>query len=105
METEKPTRPAFGFAPRPVAPSSRISPPEPVAAPGPEARNDGEILAGIYHHLRELYQAEGGKGVEPLMKMSWNYKQPHEPQSDEVAKENNGYALKAQTMRAALKEQ
>ncbi len=45
-------------------------------APG-EARNDGEILAGIYHHLRELYQAEGGKGVEPLMKMSWNYKQPH----------------------------
>ncbi|WP_423826858.1 hypothetical protein, partial [Shigella sonnei] len=43
------------------------------------ARNDGEILAGIYHHLRELYQAEGGKGVEPLMKMSWNYKQPHEP--------------------------
>lgn len=27
------------------------------------------------------------------MKMSWNYKQPHEPQSDEVAKENNGYAL------------
>ncbi|MFO6426945.1 hypothetical protein ACLBOM_19780 [Escherichia coli] len=55
-------------------------------APG-EARNDGEILAGIYHHLRELYQAEGGKGVEPLMKMSWNYKQPHEPQSDEVAKE------------------
>lgn len=24
-------------------------------APG-EARNDGEILAGIYHHLRELYQ-------------------------------------------------
>ncbi len=61
-------------------------------APG-EARNDGEILAGIYHHLRELYQSEGGKGVEPLMKMSWNYKQPHEPQSDEVAKENNGYAL------------
>lgn len=54
-------------------------------APG-EARNDGEILAGIYHHLRELYRAEGGKGVEPLMKMSWNYKQPHEPQSDEVAK-------------------
>ena len=29
-------------------------------APG-EARNDGEILAGIYHHLRELYQAERGK--------------------------------------------
>ena len=41
LETEKPTRPAFGFAPRPVAPSSRISPPEPVAAPG-----HGEIAVG-----------------------------------------------------------
>jgi hypothetical protein len=34
LDTEKPHRPAFGFEPRPVAPSSRISPPEPVAAPG-----------------------------------------------------------------------
>lgn len=61
-------------------------------APG-EARNDGEILAGIYHRLREMYRAEGGKGAEPLLKMSWNYKQPDEPHSEEVAKENNGYAL------------
>jgi phosphoribosylformylglycinamidine synthase len=38
FDTEKPVKPAFGFAPRPVAPSSRISPPEPVAAPG-----NGEI--------------------------------------------------------------
>ena len=30
----KPTNPAFGLAPVPVAPSSRISPPDPVAAPG-----------------------------------------------------------------------
>ncbi len=61
-------------------------------APG-EAINDGQILAGLYDELRRLYRAEGGKGVEPLMKMSWNYKQPHEPESEEVAKENNGYAL------------
>ena len=40
-ETVKPTSPAFGLAPRPVAPSSRISPPEPVAAPG-----NGEIAVG-----------------------------------------------------------
>jgi formate dehydrogenase-N alpha subunit len=39
-------------------------------APG-EARNDGEILAGIYHRLREMYRTEGGKGAEPLLKMSW----------------------------------
>ena len=40
-DTEKPTSPALGLAPRPVAPSSRISPPEPVAAPG-----NGEIAVG-----------------------------------------------------------
>ncbi len=61
-------------------------------APG-EARNDGEILAGIYHRLREMYRTEGGKGAEPLLRMRWDYKQPDHPESEEVAKENNGYAL------------
>ena len=32
--TVKPVSPALGRAPRPVAPSSRISPPAPVLAPG-----------------------------------------------------------------------
>ena len=41
LDTVKPTRPAFGLDPTPVAPSSRISPPEPVAAPG-----KGEIAVG-----------------------------------------------------------
>ena len=41
LETLKPTRPILGFAPEPVAPSSLISPPEPVAAPG-----KGEIAVG-----------------------------------------------------------
>ena len=41
FDTENPHRPAFGFDPRPVAPSSRISPPEPVAAPG-----NGEMAVG-----------------------------------------------------------
>src|SRR6218665_2278327 len=40
-DTLKPVSPALGRAPRPVAPSSRISPPAPVAAPGP-----GEIAGG-----------------------------------------------------------
>ena len=61
-------------------------------APG-EARTDGEILAGIYHKIRELYRTEGGKGAEPLLKMGWHYEQPDRPESEEVAKENNGYAL------------
>ena len=33
-DTVKPVSPALGRAPRPVAPSSRISPPAPVLAPG-----------------------------------------------------------------------
>jgi formate dehydrogenase-N alpha subunit len=61
-------------------------------APG-EARTDGQILAGLLHHLRELYRKEGGKGIEPLMNMSWHYDQFFHPSSEEVAKENNGYAL------------
>src|SRR5699024_10612718 len=61
-------------------------------APG-EARTDGQILAGILWKMRELYEQEGGQGVDQLMKMSWDYKQPFNPESDEVAKENNGVAL------------
>ena len=41
LETLKPTSHIFGLAPEPVAPSSLISPPEPVAAPG-----KGEIAVG-----------------------------------------------------------
>ncbi|RXY50493.1 formate dehydrogenase, partial [Klebsiella pneumoniae] len=61
-------------------------------APG-EARNDGEILAVINHRLRGLHRTEGGNGAEPPLKMSWRYKQPEHPESGEVAKEHNGYAL------------
>ena len=41
FETENPDKPALGLEPLPVAPSSLISPPEPVAAPG-----NGEIAVG-----------------------------------------------------------
>ncbi len=61
--------------------------------PPGEAITDGQILAALLYKLRDLYQREGGKGVEPLMRMSWDYKQPHHPESEEVAKENNGVAL------------
>jgi hypothetical protein len=41
FDTEKPVSPNLGLEPRPVAPSSRISPPEPVEAPG-----NGAIAVG-----------------------------------------------------------
>ena len=41
LDTVNPVRPALGLEPRPVAPSSRISPPAPVDAPG-----NGEMAVG-----------------------------------------------------------
>ena len=41
LETLNPTSPILGLAPVPVAPSSLISPPDPVAAPG-----NGDIAVG-----------------------------------------------------------
>ena len=41
FETVKPVKPALGFAPTPVAPSSLISPPDPVDAP-----EKGDIAVG-----------------------------------------------------------
>lgn len=61
-------------------------------APG-EALGDGEILAGLFSTLRELYANEGGTLPEQVLNMSWNYLQPHNPQAEEVAMENNGKAL------------
>ncbi len=61
-------------------------------APG-EAVNDGEILAGIYLRLREMYAREGGAVPEPVLNMTWNYLTPDNPASEEVAKESNGKAL------------
>ena len=51
LDTEKPVKPALGLAPRPVAPSSRISPPEPVAAPG-NGEIRGWVVMGFHFHLR-----------------------------------------------------
>lgn len=63
-------------------------------ADGPgEARNDGEILAGIYQRLRQMYAEEGGAQPEPVLNMSWNYLTPDSPASEEVAMESNGRAL------------
>lgn len=63
-------------------------------APG-EAITDGQILAGLLFKLRELYAKDGDNAVgkEPLMNMTWDYKMPMHPQSEEMAKESNGYAL------------
>lgn len=63
------------------------------AEPPGEARADTEIVAGIFLKLRELYQKDGGAFPDPILNLTWNYKIPHAPSPEELAKEYNGKAL------------
>ena len=58
-----------------------------------QAKLDQEILARIFLKVRELYQVEGGKFPDPILRVAWNYTNPLNPALAEVAKEINGKAL------------
>jgi len=64
------------------------------ADPYHESRTDVVILADLFNRIRKLYEAQGGKGAEPLLAVDWSYKNPAEPSADELLKELNGKALK-----------
>lgn len=57
------------------------------------ARTDNQILSALRAELLKLYAEEGGKGIEQLHATAWDYLDPLEPTAEELAKENNGYAL------------
>jgi len=61
--------------------------------PPGEAKSDSWIMAQIYLRLKALYEKESGAGREPILNLTWNYKNPDEPTPDELAKEMNGSAL------------
>jgi formate dehydrogenase major subunit len=61
--------------------------------PPGEAKHDTWIMAQIYLRLKALYQKEGGTVPEPILNLTWNYKDPDEPAPEELAKELNGSAL------------
>ncbi|TCV02974.1 formate dehydrogenase (quinone-dependent) catalytic subunit [Paracandidimonas soli] len=63
-----------------------------VTPPG-EAQTDTWIMANIYLRVKALYEKEGGKAPEPIMNLSWDYKEAHEPTAAELAQELNGRAL------------
>ncbi len=63
------------------------------ASPPGEARQDAEILGGIFTRIRALYDREGGANPAPVLNMAWDYRRPEAPTPEEVAQENNGYAL------------
>lgn len=63
------------------------------AEPPKEAKPDVDILAEIREAMLEMYEKEGGRGLESFKAVAWNYANPLEPRAEELAKENNGYAL------------
>ncbi len=58
--------------------------------PPGDARRDQEIIARLFLEIRRLYEKDGGKGVDSLLAMSWNYANPLSPSLEEVAREVNG---------------
>ncbi len=58
--------------------------------PPGQAMRDQEIIARLFLKIRELYEKEGGKGVEPLAAMTWNWQNATSPALAEVAREING---------------
>jgi formate dehydrogenase major subunit len=61
-------------------------------APG-EAKSDVWIMAQLGQRLKALYQKEGGAFPDPIVNLSWNYKDAGAPTSEELARELNGSAL------------
>jgi formate dehydrogenase major subunit len=61
------------------------------AVPVPaNCRLDQAIVAQIFLKTRELYQKDGGKFPDPILKLTWNYTDPKSPSLAEVLKEVNG---------------
>lgn len=60
------------------------------AEPPGEARTDRHIFGELYTRLRAMYAKEGGKNPEPLMKLTWKYSNPKNPNPEEVLREISG---------------
>jgi formate dehydrogenase major subunit len=61
--------------------------------PPGQAKPDQEIVARIFLKVRELYETEGGRFADPIVKLNWWYTNPSSPSLDEVCKELNGWAV------------
>ena len=58
-----------------------------------QAKYDTWIMAQIFLRVRELYRKEGGAFPDPILNLTWDYADEHEPSPDELAREMNGRAL------------
>ena len=65
-----------------------------VLPPEGNARHDHWILADLFGRVKKLYQQQGGKFPDPIMALTFKYKDPAKPELDEIAQEVNGFDLK-----------
>jgi formate dehydrogenase major subunit len=61
--------------------------------PPGEAKGDIWIMAQLHQRLKALYQKEGGAYADPILNLTWDYKDPNEPTPSELAREINGSVL------------
>ena len=63
-------------------------------ADGPgESKSDQEIIAALFMKLRNMYKTQGGAYSEPIMNLTWNYKNPMFPAADELLREISGKTM------------
>src|SRR5438445_698394 len=78
-----------------------------VLPPQGQARHDHWILAELFQRVKKLYQSQGGKFPDPILMLTFDYKDPLKPELDEIAREINGKDLatgKQMTTFANLKD-
>jgi formate dehydrogenase major subunit len=66
-----------------------------VLPPEGDARHDHWILADVFLRVRELYRREGGEFADPIMDLTFPYRDPAKPDLDEIAQEVNGRDLES----------
>jgi formate dehydrogenase major subunit len=61
--------------------------------PPGEAKTDVWIMSQIHLRLKALYKKEGGAFPDPILNLTWDYKDPNEATAEELAREINGKTL------------
>ena len=61
--------------------------------PPGDAKDEFWIMANFFMKLRDLYKKEGGVYPDPIMNLTWNFRNPYHPTAEEILHEMNGYAL------------
>ncbi len=65
--------------------------------PPGEAKEDLWIMAQLGQRLQALYRKEGGAFPDPIVNLTWNYKDFGDPTPEEMAREINGSVLETVT--------